>query len=111
MIKYIVFGLLLIIGCLCGTTYYYHSKTEKLSQENYELNEHNIQMEISLHLEKQRTQIMNQMYKNIQSQKEELDKEIEILQTKQVVIKDCRVRIHDVNRSKGIPKILLSIGE
>ena len=111
MIKYLIFGLLLIIGLLLGTTYYYHSKTEKLTQENYELNEYSVQMEVSLHLEKQRTKIMNQMFQDIQNQKEELNKEIEILKTTQVVVKDCRVRIHDVNRSKGLPKILGSIGK
>lgn len=111
MIRYIVFGLLLIIGILCGTAYYYQSKADRLEEKNNELQEANIQMEVSLHLEKQRTKIMDQMYKNVQRQREKLNEEIEILKTTQVVVKDCRVRIHDVNKSKGIPLYLGNVGK
>ena len=111
MIKYIVFGLILIIGMLCGTTYYYQSKVSKLEQTNYELNEANVQLEVSLHLEQQRTKIMDQMYRNTQKQREILNREIEILKTTQVVVKDCRVRIHEVSKENGIPKFLGSVGK
>lgn len=109
--KYILIALFTVILGLSIFLKYQNSKIDELETENSDLS---ITIEVlshSLELEKSRTNILENMYNSTKQNLQELENNVSKITQKQIIVKNCKIKMYDLNKSVGIPKYLGNIGK
>ncbi len=109
--QYIYIFFTTIITCLCIYIYILYNQKSDLEIKNYKLNEDLIQTEISLSLEQEKTKIMSKMNTEIQKDMKLLQEKTEKSSYKKVYVNNCQYKIYDLNKTKGIPLYIGTIGK
>lgn len=109
--QYIWAFITIIVMSLCIYIYILHTQKSDLELKNFKLNEDLLQTEISLALEKNKTKIMEKMNTQVQNDFKLLQEKTQKTTYKKVYVNNCQYKLYDLNKSKGIPHYIGTIGQ
>lgn len=109
--QYISILFSIIVTSLCIYIYILHNQKSDLELQNFKLNEDLLQTEISLTLERQKTQIMTKMNTQVQNDLKLLQEQTQKTTYKKVYVNNCQYKIYDLNKTQGIPLYIGNIGK